>query len=333
MRKTLSIALASVLLFSCESLVKDFEIKKPGDKITMVGYALADSLPSFYLTPNLGIDDSIYFPPIADANVELYMNGALVDALELNDSGWFSHASYTFIAGNDYSLRASASGYPTVMADFSVPAVPVMTVIDTNLIVEEYPDCPDCGKIYALEFQLEFLNQPASVEYYSVEVEQATSCVESEYNHCEGITTYSNELNLTSNVPYIETARMYDDAYYNRNAGEESSGFEFYFSDRSLDDGQNRLIFRADLNAYEFSSTSNFWLILIFKKIDKPMFEYVQSKGRNANAGSNPFVQPVSIYSNVENGLGLVSGSSQVEYLVDLTEIISNLDMGGYYQY
>lgn len=334
MKRLTFLILYAALLVSCETLVEDFKVKKPEDKITMLGYAMADSIPAIYLTSNLGLDDQLVFPPILDANVEFLSNGTLVGTMDYTDSGWYSLDNYSFIPGNNYSLQVSASGYPAVSAEFSVPARPEMSLIDTNFIRETYPDCPDCGELYYLEFQVEFMNQPAIDEYYAVEVKQTTFCTRDEYNYCEGITVSGSRTTyLYSSAPYIETSRMFEDEYYNRNANEDAGGDALFFSDRLLDEGLNMLTFRTDIEVYGIDTTNDFWATLIFKKIDKSMFEYARSKGRNYNTDGNPFVQPVSIYSNVENGLGLVWGSSQTEYEIDLSKIIRSIDFGYDYYY
>jgi hypothetical protein len=321
MKKITFILLITMLILSCESLVEDFKIKSPKDKITLVGYAYADSIPAFYLTPNLALDDPALFPPIENAEVELFMNGETAGMLSLDDSGWFSTNNLTFMPGNNYRINASAAGYPDITADFEVPLIPEASLIDTNLIIEQYPDCPDCGKMYSLEYNISFNNLPEVDEYYSVEVVPAITLIESYYNS----TFY-----MSSNAPYIETTRVNGDDYTNRAAGEEAWGDGFYFSDKTLANGQNTLIFSVELsNMYDV--TDGYGLRLIFKKIDENMFEYARSKGRNSNASDNPFVQPVTIYSNIENGLGLVTGSSEIEIITDISEIVDLMNNEYYY--
>ncbi len=326
--------LCILLMVSCERLVEDFEIKKPGDKITLNGFALADSIPKFYLTSNLALDDPISFTPITGASIVLYMNGEQADSLHINEDGWYTDEDYRFVAGNEYSVDVSAPGYRSVTAEFFVPAPPEMTVLDTNLLIETYPNCIGCSELYLLEFEMQFMNEPGIDDYYSVEVIENSYCVEDEDHECEDFAiNYSGWSFLGSNAPYIEAIRAYDNHYLVRNAGEEAWGLVFYFSDRLLDEGINRLTFRGELNVYEFNKANDNILTLVFRKIDKPMFEYARSKGKNSNAEDNPFIQPVSIYSNVENGLGLVSGSSRSEYSIDLNTIISNIYTSVEYEY
>ncbi len=321
--KTLSflIIIYSLFLISCESVVKDFEIKDPEDKITIVGYAVADSFPAFYITKNIGLNDPIEFPPLTAASAELYKNNEVIGSLAINDSNWFSLDTYSYEPGNNYSLRVSAPGINTVTADFLIPTRPEMIVVDTNLELVKNIGCEFCSQSYDFEYEIKFMNQPGIDEYYSVELKQIQNCPGYDYYYCSGKSTKS----IYSNAPYIETVRDYGDSYNNRNATEDASGFSFYFSDRLLDNGENNLTISTSINPYDFDTASTVQFVLIFKKIDKNMYEYVRSMGRNYNAEDNPFVQPVSIYTNVGNGLGLVSGFSQVEYTVVMDEVIKNM--------
>lgn len=326
MRRLSFLLLYALVLVSCESNVKDFVIKKPDDKISILGIAMADSTPLFFVTNNIGLENSLLFPPLKDVKVDLLLNNAIVGTLSLNDSNWYSLENYKLVPGSDYVLKASAPGYKDVTAEFSVPVLPEMTVSDTNLKLGYDPDCMGCGQSYYFEYEINFMNQPGIDEYYSVEIIKKGKFSDPADPMIKQFIENATPLTLYSNAPYIETSRTYGDDYYNRSANEEASGYAFYFSDRLLNEGQNLLKLKTEIYAYYGDSIPNIEYVLIFKKIDYNMFEYVQSKGRNYNAEDNPFVQPVSIYNNVENGLGLVTGCSKTEYSIEMHDILKKVN-------
>ena len=51
-------------------------------------------------------------------------------------------------------------------------------------------------------------------------------------------------------------------------------------------------------------------ILFKLKKVDEATFFYERSLDQYQNANGNPFTQPVSVYSNVQNGLGVVAGTS-----------------------
>jgi hypothetical protein len=317
--------LFTLILSSCETLVKDFDIKKPEDKITIVGFAIADSVPGFYITKNIGLDEPEIFLPLKDAVADLYKNDEFLTNLSLNDNRWYSANDYRFEPGNKYTLKVSSNGYKSVTADFEVPERPEIVSVDTNLVSQQNYNCIDCGESDYLEFEISFMNKPETEEFFSIELKQKGKCQDGGYYGDCYNGYFEIPLAMISNTPYIETTRVYDDDYYNRNASEDANGFAFYFSDKLLQDGENLLKLKTQFLYFEYDTAPQSWVSLVFKKIDKEMFEYVRSKGKNFNAEGNPFVQPVSIYTNVENGLGLVSGYSQAIDSIDISAVMKGL--------
>jgi len=55
------------------------------------------------------------------------------------------------------------------------------------------------------------------------------------------------------------------------------------------------------------------------------MRDYVLSKYKSHAAQNNPFVEPVSIYSNIKNGNGLITGGTVYKKSFDLAPLYENL--------
>jgi hypothetical protein len=324
MKTTIYNFLGLVLLISCESAVKDFTIKKPENKINIVGFAMNDSTPAFYITHNLSLNDPLVFNPLSNAKAELYENDNLIGTLSLNDSNWFTNEDYLFEPGKDYILKVSADGYNPATANFSIPEKPEIVGFKPAIVEKSYANCSDCSTYYDLEYSVEFMNQPNVEEYYSVQLSMRGKCnTENFTNFCRGDTlSYNGAVEISTSAPYIETTIQYGNQYYNRNADEFAYGTVLYFSDRLLNKGKNFLNISTSLYQPLSDTTSDVFYTFTLKKIEKSMFDYVYSMGKNSNADGNPFVQPVSLYSNIENGLGLVSGSSQVDSTIRINGLV-----------
>ena len=50
------------------------------------------------------------------------------------------------------------------------------------------------------------------------------------------------------------------------------------------------------------------YIIVKLLTISQDIYRYIISHNLNEQVGGDPFAQPVQVYSNVENGLGLFSG-------------------------
>jgi len=70
---------------------------------------------------------------------------------------------------------------------------------------------------------------------------------------------------------------------------------------------------------YSVNDTLPGYFTVCFSKIDENLFNYAKSKGKNYDADGNPFVEPVSIYTNISQGLGLTTGASRTTKSFDKT--------------
>jgi hypothetical protein len=326
--------LALLFCFSaCEKTVENFDIEKPDPKLVILEYAYSDSFPSLYVSRNISLEEAVKPYPIANANCKLFENNTLLGELSIGKDGWYTSKEIKFSASNNYRYEVSANGCPTVKSEFIVAPKPEIISVDTLTVWEKSPDCFGCSIVPYLKVDIDFKNKPDTEDYFLVEFN--TYSYQYTYDQYTGKLVDSNltknTIEMMSDAPYIESVKQYyEDIYYNPSQDESKSGTMYIFSDKYLNNGTNQLTVK--MNYYSFfygensSRSENAKIVYMhFIAIDKNMYEYALSKGRNLAAEGNPFVEPVTIYSNIENGLGLVSGYSPVEYSIDISGIIQNL--------
>lgn len=316
MKVNIFILTGLIFLVSCESNVENFQITPTDPKLVLLSYAYADSSAKLYVSRNISLDEPVKLYPVTNANCELFENNVSVGNFIIGNDDWYSAAGITFKEGSEYKYEVSADGYNTVTGNFYVPIKPEIISVDTQFVSEPQPNCPDCKPLNYFRFDIEFLNNSDTEDYYMIEFD----C-----RHYEYVRDYFTEeivdsifvrnLQMFSNAPYIESVVRNStfsssEYYYNPTQGEEASGHSFIFSDKYLNNGKNTLTLKISAAFTEDAKEKDFNAELVIKSIDFNMYEYALSKGRSSLAEDNIFVEPVTIYSNIEYGLGLVSGFS-----------------------
>jgi hypothetical protein len=232
-------------------------------------------------------------PRVSNATVRMYRDGNLIGEFvqDTFSSNFYRQAALPVWQpdGAVYRLEVSAPGYKTVAAGQKIlPAIPILkATFDAGGAVT--PD-GDKGDEYTLEW-----NDPAGEEnYYAVR-----AFTESFYTDLDGDTIwYSNSIYLESFDPLYEGGAF----------------GELLVSDASFN-GR-----KATLRAWEYERLFPQRTRLIFHLVHLPKDKYLQARSltQYQNNEGNPFTEPVTIHSNIENGVGLFSMETVSKYLIEL---------------
>ncbi len=88
-----------------------------------------------------------------------------------------------------------------------------------------------------------------------------------------------------------------------------------FFSDESFNGQRRQIIVKFD--RFRFDPESDDELVLKWRSINEGYYKYRISLERFLDTDETPFVSPVQVFSNVNNGFGVVSLSSEVVYPIE----------------
>jgi hypothetical protein len=305
--KNYIIVLIFFILSACESAFTKIDIRDPDPKLLVYSFATSDSTPKLYLSDNKSVNyDNWYIPPIENGLVRLYKQNELLCTLE-QDGQYYTNGSVRFEPDQNYRYTVQMDGYNTIEASIHIPEKPEVTSLDTSVFWDQ------SSANYKIKVNIDFIDNPENKDYYSVEVLHAVKVkLVDEFDKEKIIASelHKERLHITSLAPYIELVRAKSDYFYS-DIQNNRSGDKFYFSDTYLQNGQkNTLIFNINTELFTEGWFDIEHFIVRFSAVDKHIYEYALSKSRNRKASKNPFVEPVTIYSNVTDGIGLVSASN-----------------------
>ncbi|MCB0643404.1 MAG: DUF4249 domain-containing protein [Phaeodactylibacter sp.] len=303
--------LALVSLMGCENFF-DTEIELPTPEhnpvLAINSYITStnDSIVGVRVSRTYGLfEDSPDEERIYDATVELFENGSLLYSLEAFDESYGYNYKADLPAafggiGKTYELRVSHPDYGTVSATQTMPIpVPLQEVEYRPLESNDFEQ-PNG------EVRLTFQDPAGEENYYEFLIT----------NYCEFTIELPNGeilLDTFENSIYLDQDFNVDPNLY--------MGFDgtaLLISDRNFD-GQTITI-GPQFNSYGCFDAPNLvsqGFVVYWRTVTKDYFNYSTSLRDSESAAENPFAEPVSVYSNVEGGVGAVCLRSELRYFVE----------------
>jgi hypothetical protein len=260
-----------------------------------------DSLISFAMTRNYGILEDIqrfedwYVP---GATVEIYEDGQkwCTFGPANVDSGYQMTAVLPedFNPGSTYEIRANHPDFPAARA---VQIMPEPLNIDSVSIKYDAVPGEFGDRLNLLEVSIR--DQPGVKNYYEV-------------------TLFSNSLVVIYNPDGqtdtlgLQRYALYVDGYNDPNvvAGFDNGGL---LSDQFFDGKTYKFQARFYANSYNVADST---IAVRVRSVTEDYYKWSRSYQAYYDADDNPLVEPISIFHNLENGLGIFSVAQEKNYFI-----------------
>ena len=308
-------------LVACETVV-DVDVPNEPTRLVANAFLQADSTVVLELTQSQSILTNSDIRPVSGAEAVLLEEGRAVTTLEETQRAGVYTASFTPTVGRSYTLQVSKVGFepveattfirpPVMIREFSFDTVAFRSVVDYgDSVVTEVNFEVD-------EVRISFDDPAADRNYYEISAYRfevyARDSFDNQGNYVQTDTIRTRvPLSLESDDPALA----------------EGEG-DFLASDAAVAYGEvlsfnddffngNNYSFQFDPNAYYDPNWAEPQLYVVLRTIDEGQYRYFRSVDLQYENDGNPFAEPVQVYSNVENGFGIVSGSSADEVVVNL---------------
>ncbi|WP_439182547.1 DUF4249 domain-containing protein [Carboxylicivirga taeanensis] len=297
MRRILYILLA-LLLIACEKDI-EIELNAQSDKLVMYTFIYPDSTLNFHLSKSQSILSLEDYQHVDKGRFQLFVNDDFQGAYILpSDTIWSSWPEFNFEPGDAVRINAYELNGDTVKAQTYIPKAVELAAMDTVTIVR---DVPDNGIQKMLKVSLRFEDPPGENNYYQVIAVR------------EGWGDRAGEPYFTQETIVYDK----DDAVFTQ--GEQSGSllpgldFQGLFTDGVIDGKAYTFtlyIPTDDLffDYYEDKIRITFYLYHHTSDYFSYFRSIILADGYEGFYEGLPVFEPVKIYSNVQNGLGLVSG-------------------------
>jgi hypothetical protein len=296
-------AIATVLLFGrCEKVIEPGELPEQDPRIVVNAVVSTMQTPYVQISVSKSIVSGKPYKTLENAQCELYEDGEFREILRPSAGGFYVGNTVAHGKGL-YELRVSAPGYTTAEASTDVPPEPVIRSL-TRLDSVNFQYYNTMGGrlmlMGSIRMKLVISDDPSTRNYYAVT--PILMAFDADGNPIDSVDCYMNIVANDSFDPTVETL------------GENTYGID----DSYVING-NELVMNLDIGASDqrpygvpAKPVSFVTVGLTISSMSESLFRYRRTANLQAITGPNVFSEPVIVYNNVKNGLGIFGGLSAV---------------------
>jgi len=305
--KNIIIILAIALsVYSCKMKKKiDIDIPDTERHIVVNGIMTKDSLIKVRISKSQGIFENKKIEYLSSAKANLYKDNEFIEEMQHNDLGFYKSTIYPEI-GVNYKINVEYNNLKPVNAK-AILLEPIKIVkVDTNMQIsyayyydkeKKKYETDENAKNYEIKYKIKIKDKIGTNDFYFL----AISISEPVYDYEPPY----------SFLKYNEVSQIFNtnDPVINKNEQEFmlNGNYGVTFSDEMFKNSEYTLNLSSSIykDVYE---NNDIYIIVKLMTISQDIYRYIISHNLNEQIGDDPFAQPVQVYSNVENGLGLFSG-------------------------
>ena len=304
------IVIICLLLFNNCSKETELEIPYSGDKMVVKSLLFPDQTVKVELSKSRPLDslDSVITHYITDANIKFYENDIYIEDLVYNHH-YVSPSGYICKAGSEYSIYIHHDNFGSAEASVTIPDPVPIKVVDTFSVnifykfraVEETIILSGLKSVLCTKIEI---NDPLGEKnYYILDIDIPLVI---EFQVPGG---YPPPGIYSVPVSYDSEEKMIDGWIGNINTPEFNVKIlSAYFPDKMFN-GKNFIFTIFILKELVLKSETHKIHIKLYS-ISEGYYYHIKSLQEWKKSKDNPFAEPVIIYSNVVNGMGLLGASS-----------------------
>lgn len=285
----LRLILAALFASACCSCEVDYDLYGKNGKPQVVVNALITPQEPFSVQLNWSgtYTGGNKFAPISGADVQLYENGKQVAQVQ-SDAQGVAATSFVATAGRSYRLDVSVPDYGKLTGETTVPEIPSIKLTFKQ------------QRGWYRHFDLAMLTMPSDAKALWIRG------THTQHNSYMGTNRVTDIFGYYTSSTFVDQVNGANDTYH---ADEKGSTVVFEQFLR-IPAENSKLIIPLRFSAYGAPEDRHtFRLITASNTYDRYMrSRYKQSLNSEWGAEGNPFVEQITVYSNISNGLGIFAG-------------------------
>jgi hypothetical protein len=318
MKKAIILSLtAMILLTACDKMKKEIslDISDAEKHIVINGILNTDSLIKVRISQSQNILDDSDIKYLTSADIKLYENNNFVEYLYHTDTGVYTSTIRPEI-GKEYKLTVDYGNMKTATATTTLKTPNKIIKVDTSMQIgysgyynEETDEYIEDESIhnYDISFKVKIQDDAETKNYYFI----ALAVMQPEY-------TYDEPPVFIGYKEYTEVFNTNDVVLKNYNQEYTLDGIRgMVFSDEKFNGTHYNLNFNSTI--YDSGLEKKPIIKVKLLTVPKDVYQFILTRNKNQETDGDPFSQPVQIFTNIENGLGIFS-----YYTMDVDSFIIN---------
>jgi hypothetical protein len=331
----LLIAIITLLLSACQKEI-EFDEKLIQPRLVINSFIAADSLIDVKVSASKSIPGlEKTFPWPDDATVKLFVDGIETETLEVyyieaeetpNDI-WFYYdntkptCGYRSVStkaetGRNYRLEVTHDDYDMASAETFLPHKPEIINIKTEDITENYYG----QDLRGIQVTLRFKDVPNEKNYYRLNIstftgnwfpnfdtkDDTTGVIQLSHNNIGNVSSSDKLLNQNEEDANDFLFGSPGNAY-NLFTDDLIDGKEYELT-FSIYPNNNTIWYNGELMVFGEKPGEFYQITIQLQTITKDAYLYMRSSYAQRWYGNDFFSEPVQVYSNIENGVGIFAG-------------------------
>ena len=316
MKRVIILSLAAIILMTaCDKMKKEISLNISDSEkhIVINGILNTDSLIKVRISQSQNILDDSDIKYLTSADIKLYEDNNFIEYLYHTDTGVYISTIRPEI-GKKYKLTVDYDNMKTAIATTTLKAPNKIIKVDTSMQIgysgyynEETDEYIEDESIqnYDISFKVKIQDDTETENYYFI----ALAVMQPEY-------TYDAPPVFIGYKEYTEVFNTNDVVLKNYNQEYTLDGIRgMVFSDEKFNGTHYSLNFNSTI--YDSGLEKKPIIKVKLLTVPKDVYQFILTRNKNQETDGDPFSQPVQIFTNIENGLGIFS-----YYTMDVDSLI-----------
>lgn len=293
--KGITIVTSALALMACEKIIEPKDLPQQESRIVVNSIIRTDENIAVQISQSKSILSGKDYKYIANAACELYEDGHYVQNLIYSNNGMYGAAFFPK-SGRKYELRVSASGFTPVTAATEMPVdinVLPVEIIDTSAHYQR-SSYGQGGINYIsgeVKFRVRVIDDLSLKDYYGFEpvvvlLDSLQQPIRTATN--VSVISYGSSGVLSGEEYYDKSMETDDQGLVNGNQVQRNIGVQFSVDEDPADPPAKSVVVMFNV-----------------QHLSLDYFRYKQTVINQAFAGPNLFAEPVQVYNNVKEGMGI----------------------------
>jgi hypothetical protein len=280
--------LTCLFLAACQ-LIVDVDVPREKERLVVNGVQTPGSPWKIDLTRSKYVLERDQFRPVTTATISVTDDNSNSFSLP-HDTLYRYTGNFYPVPGRHYSLTVEAPGYESVNAEFTMPEEVKITdlFIDSANTVRSQD-----GYNTETPIEVTFTDPPENANYYEISMIYYFI-----YRSVQPDGTVTRIDTIGVGVPiHIDHPGL---------SVMDEDGNKF--SDKIFDGQAFKLLANANINYLPTSTLLRYEVKL--GSMSEEQYRYLETRGLQYGSNDDPFAQPVQVYSNINNGYGVLGGTT-----------------------
>ena len=289
----LLILILGLVSFSCETVV-DVDIPFDRPQVTLTTVLRANEFPNVRLSfSKYALDNSNSFEPIKNAQVFLEIEGVTHELEYEEENGVYKNLDLLIQEGKQYKVIANVPDYQPVTAIETIPeVVPVKSFTFNGEIQKDF---------WSIEQDITItFDDPIGENFYEI------------YGYANIKTTFEDQFgNEQEHISFQPLQLNPKNPTYQNDYRFENT---ILINDR-LFEGQEAIIDMFSYGSF-FTIEGDVEIFMVLKSVSESYYNFHTTYGLQWWNDGDPFAQPVQVFANIQNGIGIITGEASYIYQV-----------------